>query len=170
MLLLRRCSERLQYPYAPTFSSFKHFLYLHTDTRHKNYSMTGTPAATKVPARFATTQSKAFLTDLLRAFSNHVRVQPTLTLTTTLRIATASATLVSSIVVWVPNVRLRRASTANGSCLTSPRGTCGAVDWLKQPRLQKNKRLQLTYGGIVHFSGSSCILAANILWLVFAVR
>ena len=79
-----------------------------------------------------------------------MQVQPILTLTTTLRIATGSATLVSSTVAWVPNVLLRRASTASGSCLTSLRGTCGPVNGLKQPRPQRNERAALTYGGIEH--------------------
>ena len=107
--------------------------------------MTATPAATKVPARFATTRSKACPTDLLPASSNLVKGRPTLTPTTTPRTATGSATRVSSTVAWAPIVPLRRASTASGSCLASPRGTCGAVDWSKRQRLQKNNEsLQLT--------------------------
>ena len=56
--------------------------------------MEATSARIKVPARFVTTQNKAFLTNLFPRFSNLVQVQPTPTLTITLRTATGSATLV----------------------------------------------------------------------------
>lgn len=77
--------------------------------------------------------------DLLRPFLNLVQVQPTPTLTITLRIATDNATPVSSTVVWVLNAPLRHDSMASGSCLTYLRGTSGPEGRSKHERVQETR-------------------------------
>ncbi|CAD6577675.1 MAG: hypothetical protein ASARMPREDX12_008451 [Alectoria sarmentosa] len=104
-----------------------------------HFSTTVTPAVTQVPARSVTTQNKTSRMDLLRLFLNLVQVQPTPTLTTTLRIATDNAVPVSSTVVWVLNAQLRHDSMASGSCLMYPRGTSGPEGRSKHERIQETR-------------------------------
>ena len=121
---------------------------LHTDSRRQSSSAMATHAATKVPARFATTQNKGFPTDLLLPFSNLVQVQPTPTLTIMMPTAMGSVTLASSIAVWVPNAQLQHGNTASESCPIDSRGTSGSVGRSTHEGLQRSETLHLTRSGI----------------------